>query len=1184
MEWPDAPEAGADKETARMVSRVSANGKGLAVAAHRAAHVGEPLRLRPFESLLLVFVALLGAATSSAFAASPLINEILFNPPGPDTPNEYVELRGTPNQPLPNNSFLVNVEGDAGGNPGTIHNLFNLSNVAFGNNGLLVLLQKDSPYSASTNAHLLINTDKGDGWGSGGSSSVNHEGENGQTELENASTTFFLIRADIAPDVGVDIDADDDGVPDGPDYASWHVLDSVGVLDGDGAGDFAYGAINFRRSSSPGDGAKALGTIVGVSFTPDYIARAGNTTGSTASDWVASGNLGGMAPQWILGAGNDTVPAAFSGKVRDDPGAPNFGAPPIAGVALLAEDQPVLNENGGMMTYSLALNTTPSGAVTLEIQADPQLEVSTDGGGSFQTTAAVIFTGTTPRVIQVRARDDAWIQGGLRPALVTHAIITSADSLQYPVGSFVASLGVGIQDDEFVLLNEMKVNPPGTNDAPFEYLELRGTPGAVMTNLSLLVLNGDSETNPGVAFPVFDLTGHSLGASGLLVVGPPVSPYPIPADTARLTDSRFDLPGGLLGNGTISFLLISTTNPPAEGTDLDAGDNGKLEGLPEDVRLIDSVGWSDGNNGDVLFGDVNLKQNSGTPDAATRFPGNSTALSADAWFNGNLLGTNGGALLYNPDSASGNLPAGTSLTPGTTDNTAPVVSELPAWSGVIGDPTNPGLAFTIGDLETDPATLSVTVTSSNAAVIPDSHLILQPGPAGARTLLFDPVGVGYSTITVAVTDGLMTNHTSFVYAASAQGRPGGFFQTGVSDASTALPITSELMLVGDDENEVIRLYPRHLSGPPLTNFDMTPFLGLTDVEGGVPREVDIEASTRSGARIYWIGSHSHANIAEFRTNRSRIFATDISGGGATIDLTYVGRYDYFKSDLVAWDNSNTHGKGSRYFGLEASAAEGVDPKADNGFNIEGLAMAPESSTTAYVGFRAPIVPATNRAYALIVPVVNFNGLAVSDGPEGSSVFGPPIELDLNGRGIRSIEGNTNGYLIVGGPSGDDPNHLPNDFRLYTWTGNPQDQPQERAADLRGLNPEGIVELPPPPWTPDSQIALISDNGRTDWYNDGTSAKHLPEPNWKKFRGDTVRLGAIVPPSPYIISITRTGSAVTVTWRAHLGSTYRLQFKARLDETNWIDLPGDVAATGPFAGQTDLAGGNQQRFYQVRLLP
>jgi hypothetical protein len=412
------------------------------------------------------------------------------------------------------------------------------------------------------------------------------------------------------------------------------------------------------------------------------------------------------------------------------------------------------------------------------------------------------------------------------------------------------------------------------------------------------------------------------------------------------------------------------------------------------------------------------------------------------------------------------------------------------------------------------------------------------------------------------------------------GRAGGSFLIGGSDGSTAIPIDANWMLVGDDENQVIRLYARAQSGFPVRQFNFTPFLGLTDIEAGVPREVDIEASTRSGNRLFWMGSHSHSSIAEGRTNRSRVFAVDLSGTGTNISLKYIGRYDYLKLDLASWDENNFHGKGANYYGLVASTAEGVDPKTPGGFNIEGLTMMAGNPEAALVGLRAPIVPATNRTFALIIPVLNFATLAASDGPPGSAIFGDPIELDLYGRGIRSIEGNINGYMIVGGPPINTPTNYPMDFRLYTWTGDRNQNAQQHAADLTGLNPEGLVELPPGPWTGDRIIQLVSDNGTKEYYGDGIEAKHLPEPNFKKCRSDFVALGDVVKPAPLILSTVLADSDVTITWRSLRGETYRVQYSLTLDFDSWVDLDANIVATGPYSSQSDEQPSSDQCFYRV----
>ncbi|HEY2950971.1 MAG TPA: hypothetical protein VGK40_00230, partial [Verrucomicrobiae bacterium] len=1015
------------------------------------------VRLRIGWMLLAAFGLGSGTAQPAVY-----LNEILFHPPGAtDSPNEYIELWGTPNFTLPAGTWFVAVEGDANGNPGTIQNYFDLSGKTIGGNGFLVLLQKTNSYSPNPNATVLVNTGAGYGWGSGSSSSIGHRGEGGQTDLENASATFFLIQTTNAPSIGTDIDSDNNGVPDGAVYGSWTILDSVGVLDNTGPGDIVYGAINFRRNS----GATASGTVVAIGFTPGYVGRSGNTTGSAAADWAASASLGGAAPNWTLDLDTDTYPTALSAAALNHIGGPNFGAPAIPGVLLVQSGGSTeVSESGATDSYTLALNTPPAGSVLIQITAGAQLQISTDGGSTFGASRTVSLNDTAPRTVVVRAMDDNVVDTSPHTVLITHAVTSTGDVVNYPLNTLIPTLKVGITDNDSLLLNEVKVNPPGTDD-PYEFVEIKGMPGARLTNVYLLAIGGNPANDPGTAELVINLTGITLDSSGLLLVAGDGHPYPTPPGTSVLLAPQLSRSGGALNNRTISILLVSSSTPIIEGDDLDAGDNGTLEGLPVGTTILDAVGWSDGDAGDRVYGGVALTQMSGTPDAAARFPGNTTPRAATAWFCGDLAGSNGDSLVFDPGNTSTNFPVGTVLTPGSANNTAPVIDPLPAWSGVIGDPTNPTLTFTVNDAETPAAALIVTAVSTNQSVVPDANLIITPGPGGWRTLTINPIGVGYSAITVSVSDGTMIGQATIPYAASAMGRAEGRFHTGASDGSAAIAIDANLVLVGDDENQILRLYHRHQSGLPVSTFDMNPFLGLTDLyDTGLPKEIDIEAATRVGHRLFWLGSHSHSGLAESRTNRGRLFATDFSGSGTNSSLNFVGYYNYLKVDLINWDKNNVHGKGANYYGLEASGAVGVNPKAPDGsgFNFEGLSMAPGSTDIAYIAFRAPLVPATNRAKALIVPVQNFAALAASasGGSPDSALFGAPIELNLGCRGIRSIEGTGTNYLVVAGPPGAATGMPPADFRLFTWSGTAAGAPQERAADLSGLNPEAIVELPP----------------------------------------------------------------------------------------------------------------------------
>ena len=228
------------------------------------------------------------------------------------------------------------------------------------------------------------------------------------------------------------------------------------------------------------------------------------------------------------------------------------------------------------------------------------------------------------------------------------------------------------------------------------------------------------------------------------------------------------------------------------------------------------------------------------------------------------------------------------------------------------------------------------------------------------------------------------------------------------------------------------------------------------------------------------------------------------------------------------------------------------------------------------------MPPTNRTFTLIVPVLNFADLAArTNAPPGSAMFGAPIELDLYGRGIRSLEGTTNGYLISAGNPGDaGQGQYPLDFKLYTWTGNPGDQPEQRTADLSHIQPEGIVEPPPQPWTSDTQVQLVSDLGSKLIYNDGVENKHEPYPAFKKSRSDWVTLGPVVKPMPIILPTRLTATKTTLVWRALKGLAYGVQVKTHLDASAWTDVPGDVTAAGPYASKDLPACVEPQCFYRV----
>jgi len=276
-----------------------------------------------------------------------------------------------------------------------------------------------------------------------------------------------------------------------------------------------------------------------------------------------------------------------------------------------------------------------------------------------------------------------------------------------------------------------------------------------------------------------------------------------------------------------------------------------------------------------------------------------------------------------------------------------------------------------------------------------------------------------------------------------------------TDASTAVLTGEEYFWLAQDESNELLLYPRNIDSKPIQRYDVTPELALDGTE------IDLEASCRSPQnpnRIYWIGSMSNNKNGKLRPDRDRLFATDIHGVGEKSSMQFVGYILGLRQVIIDWGDQ--HG-----LALSASAQKGVEPKRVDGFNIEGMEFSADGKDL-WIAFRAPLL-GNDRSKALLVPILQFE----RDFPHGKPQLGEPILLDLGGRGFRSLGKNAKGeYLIVAGSS-----EAKDDFALFRWNGNPKQKPQKLMADLSGLAPEGIVDVPSNLST-DFKVQLLSDYG------------------------------------------------------------------------------------------------------------
>ena len=276
---------------------------------------------------------------------------------------------------------------------------------------------------------------------------------------------------------------------------------------------------------------------------------------------------------------------------------------------------------------------------------------------------------------------------------------------------------------------------------------------------------------------------------------------------------------------------------------------------------------------------------------------------------------------------------------------------------------------------------------------------------------------------------------------------------GICDASGAVALDDNRFIVANDEDNVLRVYSANKSGVPLEIIDINNYFPNNPKK----KEVDLEAATELNGRIYWITSHGRNKDRERKPQRHQFFATEITNPSQPV-LKQVGK-SY--TQLVFKDMF--HDKRLKKYNLEK--AEELAPKEKGGLNIEGLTATPNGELL--IGFRNPIP----RGKALILPLTNPLDLIQKDENEVQASFGNPIELDLEGLGIRSIEywQAYQIYLIIAGAydGGDE-------FALYWWSGNCQDTPKK--IDLIDLpvdfRPEAVLFYP----NRRNQLQILSDDG------------------------------------------------------------------------------------------------------------
>lgn len=314
-----------------------------------------------------------------------------------------------------------------------------------------------------------------------------------------------------------------------------------------------------------------------------------------------------------------------------------------------------------------------------------------------------------------------------------------------------------------------------------------------------------------------------------------------------------------------------------------------------------------------------------------------------------------------------------------------------------------------------------------------------------------------------------------VGAARAQSPPMLEFM-GICDASGAVALDDNQILVGDDEKPWLSIYrldtQRLETTIPLTAFGIGSGAGADDD----PPEADIEAATVLDGRIVWITSHGRNKNGKVRPNRFQLFASHrLKADGVGWDQLASSSFQGLPTALVK-TNDAAFATLRKAVGDLGVADKKLAPKKD-GFNIEAMSATADGKAL-LIGLRNP----QRNGQAVLFRIDN--AAALVDGNDAKVLFGPVTSLDLGGRGFRDIAWSPahGAYLIVAGQT-DDEDSGPG-FALYRWQGTGAPQPViafgNVNTDYRDFHPEAIVPLKERMQgrlVASKKVLLISDDGR-----------------------------------------------------------------------------------------------------------
>ncbi|CAM2069373.1 DUF4251 domain-containing protein [Sulfidibacter corallicola] len=262
-------------------------------------------------------------------------------------------------------------------------------------------------------------------------------------------------------------------------------------------------------------------SLDGVSFGASQVFSRTDTSPQTVTVRAVDDSIDELSPhtglitQAVTGGTDPNYPATLSitdvvAAITDDD---------TAGVTVVeSAGSTAVTEDGTQDSYTIQLDSLPTGPVELTVSADTQTEISLDGT-QFAATQTFTRGDQTPQTITVRAVDDLIIELDPHPGTLTHAVTGAVADPNYPLTTSIDPVAVSIADNDVAGVTVTQsggstdVTEAGTTDTYTLALDTIPTDPVALTATAddqlELSLNG-TDFAPSVTVPLTDVTPTTI--------------------------------------------------------------------------------------------------------------------------------------------------------------------------------------------------------------------------------------------------------------------------------------------------------------------------------------------------------------------------------------------------------------------------------------------------------------------------------------------------------------------------------------------------------------------------------------------------------------------------------------------------------------------------------------------------